>query len=278
MNEQKLKAQDLMQRLKKQLRGKHKQNKPNNHITNLLLVMALTLMPALAYGQSKLKADSLYMQHHYSEALQQYDLLLKKHATDPGLLYNAGNCYYRLKKYPEAILSYERSLRYDPANRDLRHNLTMARAHSIDKFYSATDLELVYSFNSFVNTLSMDGWAWVSVLSLLAIVCFSLLWRVSKKKYSRNISAFAIVCSVVCIVLSNIFAYTQYRRYTDRSGAVIMKTTPLRSTPDTTGKTIFTLHGGTKVTLTDTTLPAWSEVKLPDGRKGWIFNKDKENI
>ena len=87
-----------------------------------------------------------------------------------------------------------------------------------------------------------------------------------------------IMLSATGLVLSNIFAFTQHRRFTDRSGAIIMTTTPLRSTPDTTGTAIFTLHGGTKVTLTDTTLPAWSEVVLSDGRKGWVFNKDKENI
>ena len=57
-----------------------------------------------------------------------------------------------------------------------------------------------------------------------------------------------------------------------------MTTTPLRSTPEKEGTILFTLHGGTKVKLTDTTLPLWSEVQLSDGRQGWILNKSKENI
>ncbi len=279
MDDQKLVAQDLMQRLKKQLRGtKCRFNRHRQRPVGLLLIVLLAFLSTGAYCQSKTGADSLYLQHHYNEALQQYRLLLRENPNAPDLLYNTGNCYYRLKKFPEAILSYERSMRYNPADKDLRHNLTMARAHSADKFYSAADLELVYSFNSFANVLSMDGWAGVSVIALFAAVCFCLVCRLSRKKTLRKISAIAIVCSAVCIVLSNVFAYTQYRRYSDNSGAVIMTATPLRSTPDTTGGIMFTLHGGTKVTLTDTTLPTWSEVRLPDGRKGWILNKDKENI
>ena len=279
MNEQKLMVQNLMQRLKKQMKkGRRKSIRNSQSIAGLLLMVMLVCVPAGAYCQSKLKADSLYQQHHYSEALQQYKLLLKKQSNAPKLLYNAGNCYYRLKKYPEAILSYERSMRYNPADRDLRHNLTMARAHSTDKFYSASDLDLVFSFNYFVNTLSIDGWAWVSVISLFAIVCLCVVCRVSGKKYLRKVSAYVIASLAICIVLSNVFAYTQYCRCTDNTGAVIMTATPLRSTPDTSGKAILTLHGGTKVTLTDTSVPMWSEVKLPDGRKGWICNKDMENI
>ena len=57
-----------------------------------------------------------------------------------------------------------------------------------------------------------------------------------------------------------------------------MTTTKLMSTPDTTGTNLFTLHGGTKVSLSDTTLPTWTEVSLSDGRKGWVSNKDFEKI
>ena len=57
-----------------------------------------------------------------------------------------------------------------------------------------------------------------------------------------------------------------------------MRTTRLMSTPDTTGTNLFTLHGGTKLSLTDTTLPLWSEVSLSDGQRGWVTNTDIERI
>ena len=272
-------ACELMKKLKKQLK-KRKCKKTQRRAYQLVLLLAALLAFNISDGhcQTKNGADSLYLHHHYDKALWQYNMLLKKYPQDYNLLYNAGNCYYRLKKIPEAILSYERAVRYSPSDRDLRHNLTMARAQTADKFYSATDLELIYSFNSFVNILSTDGWAMVSVLCLLAVVCCAYFRRLSGNKLLRKGSLVMIMLSATGLVLSNIFAFTQHRRFTDRSGAIIMTTTPLRSTPDTTGTAIFTLHGGTKVTLTDTTLPAWSEVVLSDGRKGWVFNKDKENI
>lgn len=278
MNELYLQANTLMRSLRKQLKKAPQNKKKYNNGVAMLFVMLLAIAPLGGFGQNKAQADSLYEQHHYQEALVQYKSMLKSYPTDPNLLYNVGNCYYRTKHIPEAILSYERALRFAPADGDIRHNLTIARAKTEDKFYSASDLELVYSFNSFVNIMSVDGWAWTSITCLLIVACIVYCRRLFKRRLYRNVFTCVIVLAIVGIITSNVFAYLQYLNVTDRSSAIVMKTTSLRSTPDTTATSIFTLHGGTKVTLTDTTLSLWSEALLPDGRKGWISNSSKENI
>ena len=114
----------------------------------------------------------------------------------------------------------------------------------------------------------------ISVLLLAAI----LTLRFSAARRLKKWSFAVILLSAVCIVVFNIFAALQRSKYNDHSSAIIMTTTKLMSTPDTTGTNLFTLHGGTKVSLSDTTLPTWTEVSLSDGRKGWVSNKDFEKI
>lgn len=227
---------------------------------------------------SKAKADSFYSAHHYDEALRIYTALLKHHPEDATLLYNQGNCYYRLKDMPHAILSYERAARLNPSDADNRHNLTLARAQTEDKFYSSADLDIAWSFRSFLNTFGIDGWAWLSVFALIGMFAAVLWLRFSMSARMRK-GAFALLIVMGAgVVVFNIFALVQHQKLNDHSAAIVMNTTPLLSTPDTTGKTVFTLHGGTKLSLRDTTLPAWTEVSLSDGRKGWVQNKDIANI
>lgn len=273
------KVKNILPMLTKQL-GKKK--KTHAKATMLLLLMLFFAQGAFAVTadaeRTKAVADSLYNAHLYEKAQESYARLIKIYPNSPQLLYNMANCYYRQKQIPQAILYYERALVYNPSNDDARHNLTLSRAQTQDKFYSASDLDLVYSFNSFVNTFSIDGWAWLSVTLLLIAVCLFVLIRVLKPGVPRRVLLIVIPLLLIGIVLANVFAAVQTAVVSNRSGAIIMNTTNLYGTPDTTGTTISTLHGGTKVELTDTTLPLWSEVSLPNGMKGWIKNSDKENI
>lgn len=242
-----------------------------------VVMMAIICLP-LSARDLKAEADTLYARHHYEQAQQAYARLLKRNPNDATLLYNQGNCYYRLKDIPHAILCYERAARLNPSDADNRHNLTLARAQTQDKFYSSSDLDIVYSFRSFLNTFGTDGWAWLSVVAL-ALALASVLWmRFSLSPRTRKVAFASILLMGVLVIVFNVFANLQHRKLTDHSAAIVMKTTKLLSTPDTTGTNLFTLHGGTKLSVSDTTLPAWTEVSLSDGRKGWVANKDIEPI
>ncbi len=247
------------------------------HISLLILLAAMSL-GAMSATPDKSQCDSLYSAHLYDKALAGYEALLKHDAQNPDLLYNVGNCHYRLKHLPQAILYYERAARLNPSDDDVRYNLTLARAQTEDKFYSSSDLGVVYSFNSFVNTFGTDGWAWLSVVAAALLVAAIIVVRFSTRKPLRRTAFTVIFLSVVGIIVFNVFAFIQRSKYVDHSHAIVMQTTSLMSTPDTLGTTLFILHGGTKVLLPDTTMPAWSEVSLSDGQEGWVQNTDIDKI
>lgn len=245
----------------------------------LLIMMALNISFVEVLAKpAKAECDSLYSSHLYDEALKGYLALAELQPQNPDLLYNIGNCYYRLKEIPKAIVYYERASRINPSDTDIRHNLTLARAQTEDKFYSASDLDVVYSFNSFINTFDTDGWAWLSVVAVVILLCSITIVRFCTAKGVRRTAYGGIVVSICGIIVFNIFALVQRNKYNNHSQAIVMATTKLMSTPDTTGTRLFTLHGGTKIELTDTTLSAWSEVSLPDGQEGWVKNSDIEQI
>ena len=60
--------------------------------------------------------------------------------------------------------------------------------------------------------------------------------------------------------------------------AVVMKgVVAVKSTPSADGNDLFILHEGTRLEITDN-VGDWSEVKIDDGRQGWISRFDIEVI
>ena len=53
---------------------------------------------------------------------------------------------------------------------------------------------------------------------------------------------------------------------------------PVKSTPAHDGTDLFILHEGTKVRITDGSMREWKEIRVPDGKQGWVETKQIEII
>ena len=53
---------------------------------------------------------------------------------------------------------------------------------------------------------------------------------------------------------------------------------PVKSTPAKDGTDLFILHEGTKVSITDDSMSGWKEIRVPDGKEGWIETSQIEVI
>ena len=84
---------------------------------------------------------------------------------------------------------------------------------------------------------------------------------------------------LVLFVLGNVFAHSQRQDNEHRRGAIVMESAAnVKSTPAKNGTDLFILHEGTKVTVVDDTMRDWKEVRVADGKQGWIEARQIEII
>jgi SH3-like domain-containing protein len=84
---------------------------------------------------------------------------------------------------------------------------------------------------------------------------------------------------LVVFVFSNFFAWQQRQQLLNREGAIVVApSVTVKSTPAQNGTDLFILHEGTKVVITDGSMKSWREIRLADGKKGWIESKKIELI
>ncbi|MFN0204769.1 MAG: SH3 domain-containing protein [Planctomycetota bacterium] len=73
-------------------------------------------------------AEKLYRAGRYDLALLEYEKEINGNANpEAPVLYNAGNCAYRLEKYPQAALYYKRALKREPRDAQTEFNLRLAQ-------------------------------------------------------------------------------------------------------------------------------------------------------
>ena len=243
-----------------------------------VLVIMLLSVPMMAGAVTKADADSTYAQEHYQKAAQQYEQLLKQ-GVSADLYYNLGNCYYRMDNITLAVLNYERALLLSPGDKDIRFNLQMARSKTIDKIVPESEMFFVTWYRSLVNLMSVDAWARMALISLVAAIILALAYLFANLVWLRKVGFFGGLFFVIIFLLSNLFAWQQKKVLIHRSGAIIIQSAVnVKSTPSKNGTDLFILHEGTKVNITDGSMRGWKKIRVADGKEGWLETKEIEII
>ena len=226
--------------------------------------------------QLRAAADSAYLQHHYEEAYQSYTALAKA-GIDPHLYYNIGNTCFKMKRYPEAILWYERALRFDPSDEDAQYNLSVCRSRAMVRADNGQQMFLVSCWHRTLASQSVDGWAYrvlfTLALSMLLLVCCRRLPRLWMRKMAAVLFCPAVMACIFCIVA----AATTYHHFNHTTMAVVMRDTPVRN--ESGGSQISVLAAGYTLEVLDKSPSGqWLVENENISLKGWVNAQDLEEI
>ena len=244
----------------------------------VLIVLSLGISSAAMAQQktavpehvTKAMADSAYVRQQYQQAIADYEALLKK-GVSADIYYNLGNAYYRTENITRAVINYERALLLSPGDRDIRFNLQLARSKTIDKITPESEMFFVTWYRSLVNIMSVDGWAMMSLVALAIAIVLALCYLFTGRVWMQKTGFFGAFAMIVIFGLSNLFAWQQKDQLVNRTGAIVISpAAAVKSTPANGGTDLFIIHEGTKVEITDSSMKEWKEVRIADGKEGWI--------
>lgn len=219
---------------------------------------------------SKSQADSAYIASDYKRAAQIYEYLLSK-GVSAEIYYNLGNSYYKDGNIAKAILNYERALQLQPGDGDIRANLDVARSKAIDKVDYVPDLFFVIWIKSLINTQSADSWAIFSIVCFILFLIVCSIFLFSKHIRLKKISFAFIFIFMAGVLCGNLSAHYLKSHLLEKNEAIILEPSVIvRSTPSNEGTTLFVLHAGRKVFIKDHSMKEWKEIRLEDGKVGWV--------
>lgn len=227
---------------------------------------------------SKSLADSAYIRNDFTTAIQIYEMILRT-GESADIYYNLGNSYYKVGDIAKAILNYERALILKPANEDIRSNLEIARAKTVDKVTDVPELFFITWLKSITNSMGIQSWAIIAISFFLLFIVSIYFFFFSTKIVARKTFFILALFFLVFCVIANISAAFQRRVRLNRMNAIIISpSVTIRSTPNDNGTSLFILHEGRKVFIKDDSMKDWKEIQLEDGNVGWVKKNDLEVI
>jgi len=236
------------------------------------------------------QADSAYTDDDFATAAALYTQAISEQGPSAKLYYNLGNAYYRAGKPGNAILSYERALRLDPTDEDIRYNLDFVNSRIIDR-----PGERGTFLGNLLDTLALSAlsntWAWLGFACFVLTVAALLAYLFGRGVRLRKVGFFGGLLTLLGTFFFLFFAFRSASLASTRESAIVTSASTILSTvprtPTDRSQEAMLLHEGTKVEILDSvasrqsgdSIPSrWYEVQVDNAHRAWINASDVERI
>ena len=224
------------------------------------------------------QANAAYNSGDYSSALKLYEAIQTEGLHSAALYYNMANAYFKMDELAESILYYNRALRLAPADEDIRHNLEYAESMTKDSIEKIPEFILTTWVRAVRGAFSSTAWSVLSLVLLATSLAMMLVYLLAQRLSLRKVGFYVMMVAGVLFILTTIFAWGEGRMDVEHREAVVMNSAvSIKSSPDRAATELFVLHEGTKLVI-GATIDGWAEVRIADGRKGWIEESRIERI
>lgn len=236
-------------------------------------------MSLVSFGQEgiMIKASENYEKGEFNKSIELYDSLLNSGFYSTSLFYNLGNSYFKAGEFGNAMLYFEKALKYDPNNKDIQQNIFLTKRKIDSEIIELPVFFLKRWWNNISNIFSLGIWTFFSILFMIIMVLFiGLLWF---NKGGRLISYanYFIIISLTFFIISTFAANTRRNQIYNNKNAILLKENRIYSGPDIRSEILYKLQPGEKLMLKDS-LENWYKVQLMNKEIGWIDKKDLVKI
>ena len=223
-------------------------------------------------------ANAAYNAGEWDKALTNYVIIAENGLESAPLYYNMANTYFKKGEVARAILYYNRALRLAPADEDIRHNLEYAEQSTRDIIEEIPEFFLTSWLRAVRNTMSGNMWTIISLVVLVLAVMAALMFLLAQPLRARKAGFYTMVVSGILFVATTAFAISSRNEVVAKTKAVVMSSSvSIKSSPDRAATELFVLHEGTTVSVGEQ-IEGWVEIRISDGRKGWIEESRIERI
>lgn len=219
------------------------------------------------------KGNELYKNDKFSEAIKEYESILRTQNHSAEVYFNLGNSYYKLNQVAPSIYNYEKALQLNPGYEEAKNNLKFAQNMTIDEIKPVEKIGFGRTIENFTSMHSYDEWAKITVGFSIVFLLFFIAYYFSSKTLLKRIFFVGMFLILIGLIISVSCAISEKSRFdNDKPAIIFAERIEVKSEPKETSNEAFILHEGTKVQVIEAKKD-WRKIQLADERIGWV-NKE----
>jgi len=208
----------------------------------------------------------------YDKAITSYEAQVNDGFLSNELFFNLATAYQKTGNTPLAILNFEKALRLKPLDKQTTQQLIQLNLQLQDKPVIYEDTGLLAFLKIVQFGLSIDAWAFLSILFMLLVPAVIFIsykykkWKFRKIIFTSSITWFLL--SGFCVVMArNNYHY----KYLHTEAVVLEESLIVYDASNTSSKIMLNVHAGTKLEVNDSTESMY-KIQF-SGNNGWVLRK-----
>ncbi len=242
-----------------------------------LIIILFLFLNGILFAQNETlfeQGNKLYNDGKYAEAIDKYDAILKTNEHSAELYFNLANSHYKLSNVAPSVYYYEKALQLKPKDKDILNNKSFANNMTVDDIAVIPEVGLSKFVRKASTSMSFDAWAKLTVSLVIVFVILVLFYYFSYTTNKKRLSFVGSFIALFLTVISLGFSFHNYGLQKANNPAIVFaQQSQVKSEPNMRSEEVFIIHEGAKVQVIDT-INNWKEIKLADGKTGWIISDD----
>jgi len=221
-----------------------------------------------AYAEQAVEAQQNGETAH---AIELYEKAVAGGIVNGDLFYNLGNAYFRTNDIGHAMASFLAAKRFSPRNPDIKANLKFVHTQIQENLKYSEPPSTLNTLAFWVDDMtSKEAFKLLALLSLISglIIIAGVVFSNSSTK---KIGVFSVVLPILAAL--NFYIVDQNTSDNLTWGAVTAAEAGVHSDINNKSKVLFNLKAGAPIKMIGK-VAGWYQIKLSDGKKGWIEESD----
>ena len=239
---------------------------------SLLFLLMLTSVFAVDVEGLMAQGNGHYEKGDFESAITTYEKVLATDMVSTALHYNLGCAYFSEKAYGKAILQFEKARQLSPRDPDVQHNLEYSRLFLKDRFELPEPMPFIAWFKALRKSLSLAELKFLEQALFSILILGIILSRLMRgNSLGRVLTPATIIAGVLLLMVGGWFIDRSIAT-NEKYAVLLVDEADVTSAPIPGSSTLFVIHEGTSGEILDAT-DAWYELRLEDGKTGWIIHE-----